>query len=180
MPTYPVRALTIRRWRRRDADRVYRVLTEERGVLDVTVAGAARATSKLAGHLEPFAEVRLLLARGRGPFRVAGAVQVRRFVGADEASVRRLAQVAAVAEQLVPVDQALPGAFAAVRDAWEQVLSESPGGQSAAVAKLAYDLCGVAGYGVPSTTQLPPDPSRFLQFMDTYLSSVLPRPVRLG
>lgn len=178
MPTYPVRALTIRRWRRRDADRVYRVLTEERGMLDVTVAGAARSTSKLAGHLEPYAEVRLLLARGRGPFRVAGAVQVQPFLAPDEAAVRRLAQVAAVAEQLVPVDQALPGAFDAVRAAWEQVLASHPEQQVAAVAQLAYDLCAVAGYAVPGTA--PPDPAGFSRFMDRYLSSVLPRPVRLG
>ncbi len=180
MPTYPVRALTLRRWRRRDADRVYRVLTEERGVLDVTVVGAARTTSKLAGHLEPYGEVRLLLARGRGPFRVAGAVQVQHFAGLNELTMRRLAQVAAVAEQLVPVDQALPGAFAAVRGAWEQVLTVSPERQVAAVAQLAYDLCESAGYGVPSKIPLPPEPRRFLQFMDRYLASVLPRPVRLG
>jgi recombinational DNA repair protein (RecF pathway) len=180
MPTYSVRALTIRRWRRRDADRVYRVLTEERGILDVTVAGAARITSKLASHLEPYAEARLLLARGRGPFRVAGAMQVQRFVGGDELTVRRLAQVAAVAEQLVPVDQALPGAFAIVRRAWEQVLTVTADKQTAVVAQLAYDLCESAGYGVPTKTPVPPEPRRFLQFMDRYLASVLPRSVRLG
>lgn len=179
MPTYPVRALTVRRWRRRDADRVYRVLTEERGVLDVAVSGAARATSKLAGHLEPFAEVRLLLARGRGPFRVAGALQVRRFEPADEVSARRLAQVAAVAEQLVPVDQALPGAFGYVLRAWQQVLAQ-PNLSQATVAQLAYDLCEAAGYGVPATAPPPPEPARFLSFMDRHLASVLPRPVRLG
>jgi len=83
MPTYPVHALTLRRWRRRETDRTYRVLTLEHGVLEVSVQGAAKISSKLAGHVEPFSEVKLLLARRSGPFRVAGALIQRHFTSND-------------------------------------------------------------------------------------------------
>ena len=180
MPTYPVHALTLRRWRRRETDRTYRVLTLEHGVLEVSVQGAAKISSKLAGHVEPFSEVKLLLARRSGPFRVAGALIQRHFTSNDPTTIQRLAQVAAIAEQLVSGDHAQPEAYATVRSTWKQLLVTPTNEQPAVVAQAALQLCSLMGYQVPITTAMPPEPARLLQFMDRYLMSVLPYPVRLG
>jgi recombinational DNA repair protein (RecF pathway) len=180
VPTYPVHALTLRRWRRRETDRTYRVLTLEHGVLEVSVQGAAKIGSKLAGHVEPFSETRLLLARSRGPFRVAGAQVQRRFSSSNSHTMQRLAQVAAIAEQLVSGDHSQPEAYAAVANAWNELLATPLHQQQAVVAAAALELCSLMGYQVPASETLSSDSPRFLQFMDRYLTSVLPYPVHLG
>ena len=48
-----------------EADRVLSVLTPAEGKLKVIAKGVRRPTSRLGGSLEPFAEIRLSLARGR-------------------------------------------------------------------------------------------------------------------
>ena len=48
-----------------EADRVYTLLTRERGKVDAVAKGARRPRSALGGRLEPLAEVRVALHRGR-------------------------------------------------------------------------------------------------------------------
>jgi DNA repair protein RecO (recombination protein O) len=48
-----------------EADRVYTLLTRERGKVDAVAKGARRPRSALGGRLEPLAEVRIALHRGR-------------------------------------------------------------------------------------------------------------------
>jgi DNA repair protein RecO (recombination protein O) len=48
-----------------EADRVYTLLTRERGKVDAVAKGARRPRSSLGGRLEPLAEVRVALHKGR-------------------------------------------------------------------------------------------------------------------
>lgn len=48
-----------------EADRVYTLLTRERGKVDAVAKGARRPRSAMGGRLEPLAEVRVALHRGR-------------------------------------------------------------------------------------------------------------------
>ncbi len=48
-----------------EADRVYTLLTRERGKVDAVAKGARRARSTIGGRLEPLAEVAVSLHRGR-------------------------------------------------------------------------------------------------------------------
>lgn len=48
-----------------EADRVYTLLTAERGKLDAVAKGARRPRSSVGGRLEPLAEVRVALHKGR-------------------------------------------------------------------------------------------------------------------
>lgn len=48
-----------------EADRVYTLLTRERGKVDAVAKGARRARSSVGGRLEPLAEVRVALHKGR-------------------------------------------------------------------------------------------------------------------
>lgn len=49
----------------READRVYYLFTPEEGVIKVVLKSAAKSKSKLAGHLLPFARVRVMIGRGK-------------------------------------------------------------------------------------------------------------------
>ncbi len=48
-----------------EADRVYTLLTRERGKVDAVAKGVRRPRSAMGGRLEPLAEVRVALHRGR-------------------------------------------------------------------------------------------------------------------
>lgn len=58
-----------------NADRLYEVLSPADGRLTVFAKSAAKSNSKMAGHLAPFAHVRLMLGRGHRDH-VAGAATV--------------------------------------------------------------------------------------------------------
>jgi len=63
--TYQTDAIVLRRDDYGEADRLLTVLTPGLGKLRVMAKGARKMTSRKAGHVELFTEVRLMLARGR-------------------------------------------------------------------------------------------------------------------
>jgi DNA repair protein RecO (recombination protein O) len=62
---YVTDAIVLSRFALGEADRVLTVVTPELGKLKVIAKGVRRPTSRIGGALEPFAELRLQLARGR-------------------------------------------------------------------------------------------------------------------
>ena len=65
--------LVIKRHNLGEADRILTVFTSELGKMRVVAKGVRRGRSKLAGHLEPFVESEMQLARGRNLDVVTGA-----------------------------------------------------------------------------------------------------------
>ncbi len=62
---YKSQGIVLTRFELGEADRVLTVLTPHEGKLRVIAKGVRRPTSRLGGTLEPFAELQLVLARGR-------------------------------------------------------------------------------------------------------------------
>lgn len=62
---YATDAIVLSRFDLGEADRVLSVITPDRGKFKVIARGVRRPTSRLGGSLEPFAELRIALARGR-------------------------------------------------------------------------------------------------------------------
>jgi DNA repair protein RecO (recombination protein O) len=62
---YVVDAIVLSRFELGEADRVLTLLTPEHGKVRAIARGIRRPTSRLGGSLEPFAELRVALARGR-------------------------------------------------------------------------------------------------------------------
>jgi DNA repair protein RecO (recombination protein O) len=62
---YVTDAIVLSRFELGEADRVMTLITPEFGKLKVIAKGIRRPTSRLGGSLEPFAELRIALARGR-------------------------------------------------------------------------------------------------------------------
>jgi DNA repair protein RecO (recombination protein O) len=81
---YRAHAIVLRRRDIGEADRVVTVYTAEFGKRRVVARGSRRTSSRLAGHLEPFGAVRLLIARTRGLDIVSQAETIESF-----ASLRR-------------------------------------------------------------------------------------------
>lgn len=62
---YSTEAVVLRRMDFGEADRILTLFTPQNGKLRAIAKGVRRTTSRLAGHLEPFARTQLLLATGR-------------------------------------------------------------------------------------------------------------------
>ena len=62
---YKTPGIVLTRFDLGEADRVLTVLTPHEGKLKVIAKGVRKPTSRLGGSLEPFAELHLVLARGR-------------------------------------------------------------------------------------------------------------------
>jgi len=67
-----------RPWRERD--RLYTVLTDKYGKINLLATGSQKSVSKLAGHLLPFAQVELMVARGKRLDHLATARLVKVFL----------------------------------------------------------------------------------------------------
>ena len=82
-----VHAIVLRHADWGEADRLITLYTREQGKLRAVVKGARKITSRKAGHLEPFTQVKLQLSRGRDLFIVAQADTVEAYVALRESLV---------------------------------------------------------------------------------------------
>lgn len=77
--TYNTTALILSRRPFREADLRVTFFSRESGKGEAVAIGAKKTRSKLAGHLEPFREVKLMLARGRFFDKIGQAVTLNNF-----------------------------------------------------------------------------------------------------
>ncbi len=81
MPVYKAEAIVLRQRPLGEYDRIVTLFTQEHGKIRAAAKGVRRPTSRLAGRIEPFTHVRLLVARGRTLDVIAQAEVVRSFAG---------------------------------------------------------------------------------------------------
>jgi DNA repair protein RecO (recombination protein O) len=105
MPVYKAEGIVLRRRPLGEADRVLTLYTREWGKVSAVARGVRKATSKMAGSLEPFEHVRLLLAHGRGSLDVVAQVEVIDAFAPLWTDLRRFGAAALLAEL---VDAATP------------------------------------------------------------------------
>src|SRR3989344_5003089 len=77
--TYRTLGIVLRRRDVREYDRLYTIFTKSHGKIEAITRGSRKITSKLSPHLESFATVDLLIAKGRHWDHVAGVESVERF-----------------------------------------------------------------------------------------------------
>ena len=75
-----VQAIVLRHADWGEADRLITLYTREQGKLRTVAKGARKITSRKAGHLEPFTQVKLQLARGRDLFIITQADTVEAYL----------------------------------------------------------------------------------------------------
>lgn len=79
MPTYKTKGIVLKRTNFGEADRIITFLTSDRGKLRAVAKGVRKIKSRMAGHLELFTEVELMLAEGRNLDVITGARIIRHF-----------------------------------------------------------------------------------------------------
>lgn len=67
---YTTRGLVLSEVPRREADRLYTILTEEFGLVRATAAGVRKIASKLKGSLEPYSFTKVSLVKGKDMWRI--------------------------------------------------------------------------------------------------------------
>jgi len=82
-----VHAIVLRHADWGEADRLVTLYTREQGKLRAIAKGARKVTSRKAGHLEPFTQVKLQLSRGRDLFIVTQADTVDAYLPLRESLV---------------------------------------------------------------------------------------------
>jgi DNA repair protein RecO (recombination protein O) len=139
-------AVVLRKLDYGEADRIYTLLTADHGKVGAIAKGVRRSGSRLASALELFAEVDVLLARGRN---LDVITQVVRLPGPRmEATVDRTAHAALIAEladrvseERHPLDGLFPLTAGALR---ELAVEADPRRASAWFMSAALDLLGYA------------------------------------
>lgn len=92
------RGVVIRATNLREADRILEIYSDDLGKIRAVARGVRKIQSKLAGHLEPFTYVDLMLAKGRGDLpTITGAKAISHFSGIRK-DVERMASAAYLAE----------------------------------------------------------------------------------
>lgn len=78
--TFNTRAIILRRENWSEVDKRVIFYSRDFGKIEALAKGAAKITSKLAGHLEPLREVDLMLAKGRSIDKVGQAVTITNYL----------------------------------------------------------------------------------------------------
>lgn len=79
MATYRSEAIVLKRRDSKEYDRLLTIFTKNKGKVDLVAKGVKKIRSKMAGHLEPFGVVDIMVARGKAQDRVAGTKLIENF-----------------------------------------------------------------------------------------------------
>lgn len=106
---YTTKGIVLSSWPKGEADRVYRILTRDLGLVRASALGVRKESSKLRGSMEPYSLSKISLVRGKEYWRATSAEFIQR--------VPRTAVVArplALLEQLIQGEVSHPELFDAV------------------------------------------------------------------
>jgi DNA repair protein RecO (recombination protein O) len=107
---YRTEAIVLSRFDLGETDRVFTLLTRERGKIRAVAKGARRPTSKLAPSLEYFSRCRMILSRGRDLDVITSVEVIERpdGMGARIDAFSHACHLAEVTNRLVPDEQEVP------------------------------------------------------------------------
>lgn len=100
---YRCEGIVIRRRDFGEADRLLTILTDDYGKIRALAKGSRRTKSRLGGHLEPYARVRLMVARGRNLDIITQAqvLESMSHLRTEERSILYAAHWSEIADQLM-------------------------------------------------------------------------------
>jgi len=97
--TYQTQAIVLGHFEYGEADRILKLFTLEKGKISAIAKGVRKINSRKAGHLEPFTQVHLFLARGRDLDIITQAEALKPMSGL-RADLRRMTMASYVVEAL--------------------------------------------------------------------------------
>jgi len=78
--TRQVKGIILRKQDYRESDRLFIIYTDELGKIEAVAKGVRKIKSKMAGHLDLFSVVDLMVAPGRTYYQIAGADRIKNFL----------------------------------------------------------------------------------------------------
>ncbi len=78
--TRQVKGIILQKQDYRENDRLFSLYTDELGKIEAVARGARKIKSKMAGHLELFSIINLMVAPGRTYYQIAGADQIKNLL----------------------------------------------------------------------------------------------------
>lgn len=78
--TRQIKGIILRKQDYRENDRLFIIYTDELGKIEAVAKGARKIKSKMAGHLELFSVVNLMIAPGKTYYQIAGATREKNFL----------------------------------------------------------------------------------------------------
>lgn len=145
MPTYRTPGVVLKRTNLGEADRILTILTPHHGKIRAVARGVRKIGSRLAGHLEPFCETDLYLAKGRNMDVVAGArLVVSSGLGDDLQRLSMAYLVGEMADKLTEEGSPSADLYGLVTEVYRDIGQ----GNSDALTELRYKLglLAVMGY----------------------------------
>lgn len=121
------RGVVLRAINIREADRILEIYSDDLGKLRAVAKGVRKIQSRLAGHLEPFTYVDLMLAKGRGELPTVTAARALKHYEGVRRDLKRVAAASYIAElvgRLSPDGQASRYFPKLLRSALEELASE--------------------------------------------------------
>ena len=111
--TYQTQAIVLGHFEYGEADRILKLFTLEKGKLSAIAKGVRKITSHKAGHLEPFTQVHLFLAKGRDLDIItqAEAIEPRSGLRADLQRMTLASYLVEVLDRFTYEEGANPGLY---------------------------------------------------------------------
>ncbi|MEX2010313.1 MAG: DNA repair protein RecO, partial [Parcubacteria group bacterium] len=104
---YTTRAFVLSSHPRREADRIYALLTEDLGLLYATAGGVRKIESKLRGSLEPYSLSLVSLVKGEEHWRITSASLIRSLpLDLSKEKLLLFARASLLIKKLIPEEQA--------------------------------------------------------------------------
>lgn len=146
MATYKTTGLVIGRTNLGEADRIITIMTDDRGKLRAVARGVKKIKSRLAGHIEPFSRVELMLAEGRSLDVITSAqlLWYPHSLTQDFAKLSRAFMIAAMLDRLTEEHLSQPELLASA----QETLDGLETGVDPALAELYFKLrlLAILGY----------------------------------
>ena len=119
----------------READRVYRIMTRDLGLIHATALGVRKEASKLRGNIEPFSLSFISLVRGKDRWRITSAEFVR-----DISHAPTIARPFALLEKLIQGEATHPELFDAVEKMIFSPISDGEAFEIRLVSNILFHL----------------------------------------
>ena len=128
MREYNLEGFVLRRFSLGEADRILTVFSREKGKIKLVAKGVRRGKAKLAGHLEPFCEVRLRVIKGKSLDIIIGAEATKLYdiTSLEQDALSSAYLMCEILDRMLPEEQPNEPAFELLQSSLTSITNGVP------------------------------------------------------
>ena len=128
MREYNLEGFVLRRFSLGEADRILNVFSREKGKIKLVAKGVRRGKAKLAGHLEPFCEVRLRVIKGKSLDIIIGAEATKLYdiTSLEQDALSSAYLMCEILDRMLPEEQPNEPAFELLQSSLSSLTNAVP------------------------------------------------------